>query len=134
MKRILVVDDDPVTTRLVKGVVERTGDYEVREENSAVRAMHAAHQFLPDLIVLDIMMPEVDGGDLASRFMADSVLKRVPIVFLTSLVSGTEATHGTLRISGCRALAKPLQPADLVACIQEELAAVGAPPRFAATA
>src|SRR5204863_4577050 len=61
-RRILIVDDDRESTRLVKILLERTGCYLVREENDAPRAHQTARNFRPDLILLDILMPATDGG------------------------------------------------------------------------
>ncbi len=56
-KRILVVDDDIQATRMVKWALDRTGRYEVREVNDSTRALEAAREFKPDLILLDVCMP-----------------------------------------------------------------------------
>jgi len=61
-KRILVVDDQASDTRLLKLYLERTNDYVVKEENNARAAISAAEQFQPHLILLDVMMPDMDGG------------------------------------------------------------------------
>jgi CheY-like chemotaxis protein len=93
-KRILVVDDRAHDTRLLKLFLERTNDYVVREENDARAALSAADEFEPDLILLDVMMPVVDGGELAARFRASAKLKAVPIVFLTALITKEEVNAG----------------------------------------
>ena len=61
-KRILLVDDDIAATRLLKIGLEKTGQYEVKEENSATRVLSTARSFKPDLAVLDVCMPNLDGG------------------------------------------------------------------------
>jgi CheY-like chemotaxis protein len=66
-KRILVVDDEPSITRLLKLNLEETNRYVVRTENDAKAALASAEVFQPDLILLDVMMPDLDGGQLASR-------------------------------------------------------------------
>ena len=70
-KRILVVDDEPSITRLLKLNLEQTNEYVVRAENDARAAIAAAEEFKPHLILLDVMMPGLDGGELASRFEAN---------------------------------------------------------------
>ncbi len=90
-KRILAVDDQPANTRLVRLCLEQTNDYVVREENNAKAALAAAEEFQPHLILLDVMMPGLDGGDLALRFQANPKLKAVPIVFLTAAITKAEA-------------------------------------------
>src|SRR5580700_4598375 len=94
-KRILVVDDQPRNTRLMKLYLEQTNDYVVREENNANTALGTAEEFQPHLILLDVMMPDVDGGELAIRFKANPKLKAVPIVFLTAAI-----TKGEVKASG----------------------------------
>src|ERR1035437_10728684 len=93
-KRILVVDDRASDTWLVKLYLEGTNDYVVREENDAKAALSAAEEFQPHLILLDVMMPGMDGGELAACFQANPKLKGVPIVFLTAAVTKREVTAG----------------------------------------
>jgi two-component system sensor histidine kinase/response regulator len=119
-KRILVVDDDHHTTHLVKVLLERTGRYLVLEENDATKAHQGARDFRPDLILLDIMMPEADGGDVAARIEADPELHSTPIVFLTALVAKSEAEAG-LRIQGHPFTPKPVNIPDLIKAIEENL-------------
>ena len=65
-KRILVVDDETSITRLLKMNLELIGNFEVREENSGAHAIEAAREFKPDLILLDVMMTDMDGGEVAA--------------------------------------------------------------------
>ncbi len=78
-KRILVVDDEPEFTNLLKLSLESHGYYEVREENDAEHARAAAREFDPDLVVLDIMMPEMDGSEVAAALKEDRVTRDVPV-------------------------------------------------------
>lgn len=66
-KRIMLIDDHPKFTQSMKIYLESTGAYEVREVNSGRRALAAVRHFKPDLILLDIIMPGMDGGDVAAR-------------------------------------------------------------------
>jgi CheY-like chemotaxis protein len=118
--RILIVDNDRDTTHLVKVLLERTGDYLVFEENDATKAHQSALNFRPDLILLDIVMPQTDGGEVAARIEADPELKNIPIVFLTALVTRSEAKSG-LKIQGHPFLAKPVSIPELVNAIDEHL-------------
>src|SRR4051794_34822407 len=86
MKKILLVDDEPTFTRLLKLNLEQTGHYEVREVNWAEDALAAAQAFKPDVVLLDVMMPRVFGGDVAASLRADPNLKDVAIAFLTAAV------------------------------------------------
>jgi CheY-like chemotaxis protein len=120
-KRILVVDDRASDTRLVKLYLEQTNEFLVREENHAKAALLAAEEFLPDLILMDVMMPGLDGGGLAAHFKANSKLKNVPIVFLTAAITKKEAHAGEGKIGGFPFLAKPVVLTELVECIKHHL-------------
>ena len=119
-KRILIVDDESGFTRLLKLTLEKTGNFIVREENDGTRAHEAAREFKPDLILLDIVMPKIDGGDVASKIRADWSLRTTPIVFLTAIVSYKEA-HSSNLIGGFPFLAKPVSLENLIRCIEEHL-------------
>ena len=121
MKRILVVDDQASNSRLVKLYLERTNDYVVREENNAKAALAAAEEFRPHLILLDVMMPGMGGGELAACFQANPKLKTVPIVFLTSAVTKAEVEAGGGLVGGFPFLAKPFVLSEVVDCLKHHL-------------
>jgi CheY-like chemotaxis protein len=120
-KRILAVDDQASNTRLLKLYLERTNDYVVREENDAKAALSAAEEFQPHLILLDVMMPGMDGGELAACFRASPKLKAVPIVFLTAAITKREVEAGGGQVGGHPFLAKPVVLSELVACLKHHL-------------
>ena len=120
-KRILAIDDRASNTRLVKLYLELTGDYVVREENNAKAALATAVEFEPDLILLDVMMPGMDGGELAACFQANPRLKSVPVVFLTSAVTKREVDAGGGMVGGFPFLAKPVILTEMVTCLREHL-------------
>jgi two-component system OmpR family response regulator len=91
MKTILAIDDEQDVTDLVKLQLESMGGFTVITENEAAGALLTARESCPDLILLDIMMPDLDGSELAAQMLEDPVLKDVPIIFLTALVSQEEA-------------------------------------------
>jgi DNA-binding response OmpR family regulator len=93
----------------------------VRTVNEAPLAVAAAEEFQPDLILLDVMMPDLDGGQLASRFQAHPQLKSVPIVILTAAATKKEVYARGGRVGGLPFLAKPVNLAEVVACIEQEL-------------
>jgi CheY-like chemotaxis protein len=119
---ILIVDNDLNTTHLVKVLLEKTGHYLVLEENDATKAHQSAQNFRPDLILLDVVMPETDGGEVAARIEADPELHNTPIVFLTALVTRAEAKSG-LSIQGHPILAKPVSIPELINAIEQHLPA-----------
>jgi CheY-like chemotaxis protein len=122
-KRILVVDDEKSITRLVRLNLEQTGKYEVREENSATHVLTAACEFHPDLILLDVVMPEMDGGIVASRVREHPALETVPIVFLTAAATKQEVASHFGKIGGWPFLAKPVEAGELTACLDKHLIA-----------
>jgi CheY-like chemotaxis protein len=118
-KRILVVDDERGFTHLLKLVLRQ---YDIMEENDSRKALDTARAFRPDLILLDVVMPGLDGGNLAARMQADALLQRIPIVFLTAVVSSKEAGNSPKNIGGFPFLAKPVSPEALERCIEQRLA------------
>lgn len=121
-KRILVVDDEAGFTKLLKFNLERTGNYEVREENVATRAAQAARIFLPDLILLDIVMPGRDGGDVVAELRRHSQTTHIPVIMLTALVARNEISRHSVAESGeLLMLGKPVDMATLIHCIEEQL-------------
>ena len=120
-KRILAVDDQASNTRLLKLYLERTNDYVVREVNDAKAALSAAEEFQPHLILLDVMMPGMDGGELAACFQANPKLKAVPIVFLTAAVTKGEVKAGGGQVGGYPFLAKPVVLSEVLACLKHHL-------------
>jgi CheY-like chemotaxis protein len=121
-RRILIVDDDSNSTHLVKILLERSGPYLVLEENDPTKADQTAHSFKPDVILLDIVMPKLDGGELATQIEADHELHDTPILFLTALVTHGEAKGG-LHIQGHPLVAKPISIPELIDAIENHLPA-----------
>jgi CheY-like chemotaxis protein len=123
-RRILIVDNDRDSTRLVKILLEGTARYSVLEENDATRAHQSVRNFRPDLILLDPATagPEIDGGEIAAQIQANPELQRTPIIFLTALVTKAEAKAG-VHIQGHPFLAKPISVRELLNGIEEHLPA-----------
>ena len=120
-KRILVVDDEVDFTNQIKFFLETKGEYQVKEENKGSRALVTARIFKPDLILLDVMLPGADGGEIASKIKNDPELAGTPVVFLTAALLKEEAEKRSGWIGGQPFLAKPTNLDDLMACIQKHL-------------
>ena len=116
-KRILLVDDESGFTRLLRLTLPA---YEIREVNNPLLAVQTAKDFKPDIIFLDVIMPEADGGTIAAQMREDPMLKNIPIVFLTAIVSKDEAKGGH-QIGGCEFLAKPVSRDQVDECIRRHL-------------
>ncbi len=118
--RILLIDDEPSFTRMLKMNLQHRG-FKVMVENNGAYAYTAARDFLPDLIFLDVIMPDVDGGDVAAKIRSDPRFNDVPIVFLTAGVSKESTRVRGNIIGGQTYLAKPVTVDEVVRCIDKEL-------------
>ena len=120
-KRILMVDDEPALTRMVKINLERTGNYEVRTENQGSMAVPAAREFKPDLILLDVMMPDMTGDEVAAALKEDAELSKIKFIFMTAIVTKAEIGEISTNIGGNIFLAKPVKTDELIATIESVL-------------
>ena len=120
-KRILVVDDEPALTRIVKLNLERTGNYEVRTENQGSKAVQAAREFKPDLIFLDVMMPDMTGDEISAQLKEDEELSQIKFIFMTAIVTKDETENMGTNIGGNEFLAKPVKTDELLATIERVL-------------
>ena len=111
-KRILVADDEPDVTELLRYKLKREG-YEVAVVNNPLEFMGRAHEFRPDLFILDVMMPELDGLKICRMVRADSRLKSIPIFFLTARGEIEDRIRG-LESGGDDYIAKPFDSKELL--------------------
>jgi len=119
--KILVVDNEESITRMIKLNLERTGRYDVATQNKGLLAVETAREYMPDLIFLDVMMPDMGGDEIATLIQEDDELKHINIVFLTAIVTRDETANGQNEIGGFLFLAKPVSTEDLVHTIEEVL-------------
>jgi CheY-like chemotaxis protein len=116
-KRILLIDDDAaVITYLVTKLSKL---YEVVSTTEPKRAAAMARAELPDVILCDIDMPELSGGDVAALLASDSATARIPLIYLTGLVSPQEAQDLGGQVGGRPGVSKRAPLAELVAAIDE---------------
>jgi len=120
-KRILLVDDEKSLTSLLKLNLEDTGNYEVRVENWPEDALPAAREFKPDLVLLDLIMPRMPGGNVAAQIDADPQLNGTPIVFLTAAVRKHQVEENEGIISERPCLAKPASVEEVIAMIEKHV-------------
>jgi len=119
-ERLLIVDDDIDTLRLIGLMLERQG-YEIIAASNGEKALTIAREESPDLIILDVMMPDLDGYEVARRLRSDEQTETIPIIMFTAKsqmddrVTGIEAGADTY-------LTKPTQPRELFAHIKSMLA------------
>lgn len=120
-RRILVVDDEDRFAKFVKTALERTGAYEVWTETEPKQALKTALAFRPDLIFMDVAMPEIDGGSVAAQFSEKPALQGVPVIFLTGAAFHDEVNEGGGMIGGREFLAKPVSIGDLTSAVERHL-------------
>src|SRR5947207_9009815 len=104
--RVLIVDDNSRFARSAQLFLEQTGNYFACALNDPRRALETGRSFKPDLVLVDLIMPQEDGVEVAAQLEADWALHGVPIVFVTTLITPEEARDGR-RINGHRIVAKP---------------------------
>jgi two-component system, OmpR family, alkaline phosphatase synthesis response regulator PhoP len=119
MPRILAVDDEPNIVRLIEVNLTRHG-YTVDTANNGVQALEKIRANRPDLIVSDVMMPEMDGFELLSTIKRDPALENLPIIMLTAKTQDKNVMEGYTRGADMY-LTKPFNPAELLAFVKRIL-------------
>ena len=116
-RRVLIVEDQEDNRQILRDLLAHAG-YEVIEVGDGAQALPAASVHRPDVILMDIQLPLVDGYEATRRIKADPTLKHIPIIVVTSYaLSGDESVA---RAAGCDAyIAKPFSPRALLAKIRE---------------
>ncbi len=120
-KKILIVDDEQEFTRMVKLNLEGTGRYEVQTESKGSQGLMVARAFKPDLILLDVIMPDMAGGQVARQLKDSQDTSHIPIVFLTATVLKSEIESQGNMIGGHPFIAKPASVDEIVQCIEKNL-------------
>lgn len=116
-RRILLIDDEVSITLAISSYLTKYGNCDVRVENEGRHALEAARDFRPDLIFLDIVMPDADGGAVAAQIQDDPLLRGTPLVFLTALVTPGETGGASMQIGSYPFLAKPVHLETVLAYI-----------------
>jgi len=118
-KRILIIDDEDDIREVAALSLECAGDYEVTTATGGLSGLRTARDLRPDLILLDVMMPELDGASVYRLLAADEATRPIPVIFLTAKVQ--KADYSALRELGALGvIAKPFDPMRLA----EEIAAL----------
>ena len=118
--KILVVEDETDIQTLVKMALEFTGKHEIQVADNGAEGLTAARAFHPDLILLDVMMPKLDGFETLRRLQADEELKRIPVIFLTAKAQQKEVGQG-MELGAIGYITKPFDAMQLNGRIMELL-------------
>ncbi len=116
--RLLVVDDQPINIQVLYQIFG--ADYQVFMATSGEQALAMCQKILPDLILLDIVMPEMDGFAVCSQLKAEAETAKIPVIFLTALNDAQQETHG-LELGAVDFISKPVNPAVVRARVKTQL-------------
>lgn len=116
MPRILVVDDEVGILEIVRVNLETEG-FEVESAEDGEGALRLAREFHPDLVLLDVMLPDVDGWQVLAELEATPSLAGIPVVMLTARAADEDILHG-LEEGAVEYITKPFYPEDLVASVK----------------
>ncbi|MFT5467901.1 MAG: two-component system OmpR family response regulator [Verrucomicrobiales bacterium] len=123
MTRILLVDDEPGFTAALMINLEETGKFTVDVVNDPRNALRKALEFKPEVILLDVVMPGLDGGDVLTLFRSEKQLLDTPVILVTAMVDPTKtaAGLGVVEEAGQIMIAKPVQMDVLLQVIENSL-------------
>jgi CheY-like chemotaxis protein len=119
-KKVLLVDDDHAVLAFL--TAKLTKRYDVVSTVDARKALALARSELPDVILCDIDMPDMSGGDVAAALESDSMTARIPLIYLTALVTPEETQELGGQVGGRPGISKRATVGDLVAKIEQVLA------------
>jgi len=119
--KILIVDDEVNLTKMLKLNLDETDKYEIQTLNDAKSAINTVKEFMPDLVLLDVMMPDIQGNEIAEQITEDNEINHIKIIFLTALVKKSEVPDEDKTIGGRKFIAKPVKIDELIAILDEEL-------------
>jgi len=114
-KNILVIEDDPVVARLMQYTLTKHG-YEVQTASNGLEGLRKARQERPDLIMLDVMLPGIDGFEICHRLRAEFQGDNIPIVMLSGKAREADRTTG-LGVGADDYLVKPVSPSKVVSVV-----------------
>ena len=120
-RKILIVDDEKGFTSMLSMNLKSTGNYDVEVENNSNHAFSTALRYRPDLVLLDIIMPEKEGTDVLIDMRNNEILKKIPAIFLTATVTEDEVLNNKGIIGGHSFLAKPSRLEVLLDSIEKNL-------------
>ncbi len=123
MPRILAVDDEPNIVRLIQVNLERHG-YQVETANNGAQALAKIKANRPDLLVSDVMMPEMDGFELLANVRRDPALMDLPVIMLTAKAQDKDVLEG-YKTGADMYLTKPFNPQELLAFVKRILSSGG---------
>ncbi|MBU1125196.1 MAG: response regulator [Candidatus Omnitrophica bacterium] len=117
-KKILVVDDDEEILVHLSQILRRAR-YEVITTTTGTGALQLAREYKPQLLLLDIMLPDMDGGEVAAHLLEDAQTEKIPILFLSGVVIKKEENYDGAKVGEHYMIAKPIKAEDLLKTIHQ---------------
>lgn len=118
-KKILIVDDDSVNLKMLRNVFN-SNEFQIIQASGGFEAVKIAQNDHPDLIILDIRMPDIDGGEVASILKNDPLTQNIPIIFLSSSINKEEEQYSSTH-KGVYLMAKPFDRDALLNRVKEHI-------------
>jgi CheY-like chemotaxis protein len=112
IKRVLMVDDDPSILMIAQISLSKVGKWTVETVDSGKKALDLLPDYKPDVILLDVMMPGMDGPTMFKKLQEDTVLCNTPVIFMTAKVQTTEV-EGYCKLGAAGVISKPFDPMTL---------------------
>ena len=119
LTRVLIVDDDKVIQQLLEVNLELEG-YEIAKASDGEEALQQVEAFRPELVLLDVMMPKMDGREVCRRIKSNADTKGIPVIFLSARAQEMDVSSG-LELGASAYVTKPFDPVDLIETVQKVL-------------
>ena len=116
--KLLLVDDQPINIQVMYQAF--AGDYQVFMATGGAQALQICHENPPDLVLLDVVMPDMDGFEVCTRLKAEEATRHIPVIFVTAHSDQAQETHG-LSLGAVDFIAKPINPAVVRARVKTHL-------------
>ena len=121
VKRILCVEDEPEMIDLIRLILNRRG-FEVTGASGGVEGLSKIREIHPDLVLLDLMMPDMDGWEVYQQIKADEALRNIPVIVVTAKAQSIDKVLGLHIAKVDDYIAKPFSPQELLNSVERVLA------------
>lgn len=121
-KKVLLIDDEKDFCHFLKKTLEATEEFKVTVANEGKDGLRKAREGMPDVILLDVMMPGMGGYEVAEELKGEKETHKIPVIFLTAVVTDREIKDESYLLYGKRFIAKPVKIKELVGKIKAALA------------
>lgn len=119
-KKVLIIDDEKDILISLSSYLSRNG-YDVKSADNGKDGLKLVQEEKPQLIILDLMLPDIDGSDIAARLLEDPQTRDIPVVFLTSMMRKGEQLESGGQIGNRCIIAKPCSSEEILACIKDRI-------------